>query len=216
MKSNSFSLNKFPKKVLENIISAKTRSVKNANSNKISILKKSLNSIFKEKFYGLAIDFDGTLIHIKKRTDCVDPYILDKLINLNKKKIPIFILTGRGKSILDQFPLNNFSFHKYILIAQYNGARIILGDKTLIFELNAKTFNEYETICQFLKENHRRIKDLQNRNHYIAIIRVVDIDQREDQSEPREDLSFIDNEIGLSVSPQDILQDLLNIFDNTQ
>lgn len=159
MKSNSFSLHKFQKKVLENIISAKIKRIKDANSNKISILKKSLISIFKEKFYGLAIDFDGTLIHIKKRTDYVDPHILDKLINLNRKKIPIFILTGRGKSIFDQFPLNNFSFQKYILIAQYNGARIILGDKTLIFELNAKTFNEYETICQFLKENHINFKE---------------------------------------------------------
>ena len=78
------------------------------NSKKISFLKKSLISIFKEKFYGLALDFDGTLIPIKKRTDYVDPHILDKLITLNTKKIPIFILTGRGKSIFDQFPLNKF------------------------------------------------------------------------------------------------------------
>ncbi len=158
MKSNSFSLIRFPKKVIENIISAKLQKTKGKSSNLISLIKKSLNSIFKQKFYGIALDFDGTLIPINKRTDYVDPHILDKLINLNKKKIPIYILTGRGKSIFDQFPLNTFSFQKYILIAQYNGARIILGDKTFLFELNAKTFNEYNTIFQFLKKNHINFK----------------------------------------------------------
>ncbi len=158
MKFNSFSLDKFPKKVLENIISAKIKNLENIKPKRISFLKKSLISIFKQKFYGMALDFDGTLIPIKQRTNYVDPRILDKLIKLNKKKIPIFILTGRGKSILDQFPLDIFSFQKYILIAQYNGARIILGDKTLLFELNAKTFGDYDIIFQFLKENHIKFK----------------------------------------------------------
>ncbi len=158
MKSNSFSLDTFPKKVLDNIISAKIRRIYNIKPKKISFLKRSLISIFKEKFYGLALDFDGTLIPIKKRTDYVDPHILDILIKLNKKKIPIFILTGRGKSILDQFPLDNFALQKYILISQYNGARIILGDKSFIFELNAKTFSDYDIIFEFLKENHIKFK----------------------------------------------------------
>lgn len=153
MKFNSFSLHKFPLKALENIISAKIKKIENINSEKISIIKKSLLSIFKKKFYGIALDFDGTLIPIEKRTSYVDPQILDKLIKLNEKKIPLFILTGRGKSIFNQFPLSNFLFKKYLFLAQYNGGKIILGDKTLISKLNAKNFKEYEVIGQFLKEN---------------------------------------------------------------
>jgi len=46
----------------------------------------------------------------------------------------------------------------------------------------------------------------------LGVIRIVDIDQRENQLEPKTDLSFIDNEIGMTISPEDILQDLMNIF----
>lgn len=159
MRYNSFSLNKFPQKVLDNIISAKKKRLKNINSNKISILKKSLSLIFTENFQGIALDFDGTLIPIKKRINHVDLNINAKLIDLNNRKIPIFILTGRGKSIFNQFPLNEFPFQEYILITQYNGARMLLGDKTFIFELNAKTFNEYETIHHFLKNNQIKFKE---------------------------------------------------------
>ncbi len=158
LNSNSFSLKRFRRKVIKNIISAKIQKIEGKYSEIISLIKRSLILIFKQRFYGIALDFDGTLIPIKKRTSCVDLQILEKLISLNKNKIPLFILTGRGKSILVQFPFDKFPFKKYIFIAQYNGARIILGDKTLLFELNAKTFNEYDTILQFLKENHINFK----------------------------------------------------------
>lgn len=81
-------------------------------------------------------------------------------------------------------------------------------------EIDSSTqfLDEIKSKFKFIEENQRKLRDLMNKNHYITIFRVVDIDQREDQSDPKEDLSFLDNDIGMAISPQDILQDLLNIF----
>lgn len=53
---------------------------------------------------------------------------------------------------------------------------------------------EIRSKITFIKENYKGIKNLQNKNYYIAIIRVVDF------------------ALGEALSPHDILQDLLNIF----
>lgn len=153
MSINYLKLNKFPLKSIENIISAKLKKYNNQNSKRKKIVKKALNSVFTKKFSGLALDFDGTLIPLEERDNIVDPIIIHKLKLLNKKKIPIFILTGRGNSIMRQFPLSDFTFRNYIIIAQYNGGRITNGNNDLIYQTTINSDENYNEIKNFLVEN---------------------------------------------------------------
>lgn len=61
-------------------------------------------------------------------------------------------------------------------------------------EVSNPFLDKIKSNLKFLKENHKGIKDLQNKNYYIVIIRVVVLAH------------------GEASSPHDILQDLLNIF----
>lgn len=158
-KRNFFKIKKFPDRICVNIVNAKLKKLKNFNIRSQNVLKNSLLFIFREKFLGLALDFDGTLIPLQKRDQIIESNILNKLKLLNKKKIPIFILTGRGNSILRQFPFFNFPYKNYIYIAQYNGGKIFLGDKTLISENSIYNFEGYKEIKQFLENNNINYKE---------------------------------------------------------
>ena len=152
MKKNCFQLEKFSSQICFNIINAK---IKKIGVNTISISKKiksSLFSIFNENFLGIALDFDGTLIPLEKRTQITEMDLMEKLKKLNNEKIPIFILTGRGSSIITQFPYDNYLFKKYLFISQYNGGKIFLGNGKLISELKMSRIKGYQEIKQFLKE----------------------------------------------------------------
>ncbi len=84
--------------------------------------------------------------------------------------------------------------------------------KFLDSEPSTPFLNKIKSYLKLLQKNHRKLKILQKKNFYLAILRVVDIDQRDDPSQPKKDLKFIDEEIGMAISPDDILKDLLNIF----
>ncbi len=154
-----FILKKFPKKVCYNITLAKKERFRIDIQNKRKIALRNLNDIFNEKFVGIALDFDGTLIPIGKYDALVEKNILVKLQKINSKRIPIFILTGRGSSIYKQFPLKFFIFKEYIFIAQYNGGKIFLGESNCISEIKIKNINNYSKIQLFLKRNKIEFKE---------------------------------------------------------
>jgi len=150
--NNYFTL-KLPKVVCKNIIAAKLVKITNYDFDTKILINKSLNSIFDKKFYGLALDFDGTMIPIEKRYNITERDILIKLKKLNEAKIPIFILTGRGSSIFDQLPIDFFNFRDLIFFAQYNGGQIIQGKDKILHKHQIKNSPEYSDIKSLLVEN---------------------------------------------------------------
>lgn len=153
MARSYFKINQFPKKSLNNIIQAKLKKIIKKNPNSERIIKKYLDSIFITRFQGLALDFDGTLIPLNDRYKSIESYILRKLILLNQQRIPIFILTGRGKSIFQQVPLNKFEDKKLLIIVQYNGGRIKFGNNELINEKKIIYIKNYSKVKEFLESN---------------------------------------------------------------
>jgi len=148
-----FKINQFPKESLNNIIQAKLNKTNKKNPKSIKLIKKYLYSVFNTQFQGLALDFDGTLIPINDRYKSIESYILRNLILLNQQRIPIFILTGRGKSIFDQVPLDKFKHKNFLIIVQYNGGRIRFGNNELINEKKINYIKNYSKVKEFLDEN---------------------------------------------------------------
>ncbi|TKJ20054.1 MAG: hypothetical protein CEE43_13480 [Promethearchaeota archaeon Loki_b32] len=153
MVESFFKLRTFPKNSIYNIINAKLRKIDKFKPFLLKTLDKNLKSIFKTHFRGLALDFDGTLIPLKDRYQIVESSILRILLLLNRKKFPIFILTGRGKSIFQQIPFNEFIHINHIIIVQYNGGRLRYGNQDLIKEENMKTIKNYCEVKMILDKN---------------------------------------------------------------
>ncbi len=157
MKNNYFQIRKFSDNICNNIVKAKFE--KQTSSKKKSEIGIHFNSIFEEKFYVIALDFDGTMIYLDNRDEITSKDILKKLKRLNDKKIPILILTGRGSSVLRQIPITDYSFKDYVFFAQYNGGKIILGNGGVLNEIRIKENKNYHKIKLFLKENEIPFKE---------------------------------------------------------
>lgn len=85
--------------------------------------------------------------------------------------------------------------------------------KTKVIFYNSKNtqgISEETTLDQHIK-TLKKIESI-NKKFYLMLIKVVDLDQREDKSQPKKDFSFIDPDIEGTISPFDIAKDILNII----
>ena len=197
-----FKLNQFPKESLNNIIQAKLNKINKKKPKSVKLIKKYLDSFFNTQFQGLALDFDGTLIPINDRYKSIESYILRKLISLNQQFIPIFILTGRGKSIFDQVPLEKFEHKKLLIIAQYNGGRIRFGNNELINEKKIIYIKNYSKVKEFLDEN--KIQYLEKVSGFVCQGSFEDYNLFNTISKKFRNWSVLDTKYSFDVLPSNI------------
>lgn len=77
------------------------------------------------KYRGILLDYDGTLCAQYERFSLLRKYIIDSLIRLLEKDIIVAIVTGRGKSVRENFQKQiPEKYWKNFIIGYYNGSQI--------------------------------------------------------------------------------------------
>ncbi|MCA9464395.1 MAG: hypothetical protein KC643_02975 [Nitrospira sp.] len=112
--------------------------------------------ISQQKFGGIVIDYDGTIVDSRKRFEPPSLEICNELVRLLSHGLRIGFATGRGKSIREALRKPNVIPKKYwdeILVGYYNGSDISrLSDECAPDGSNV-CGNELSTILQQIKGN---------------------------------------------------------------
>jgi hydroxymethylpyrimidine pyrophosphatase-like HAD family hydrolase len=84
-----------------------------------------IENLNNKKFKGILLDYDGTICSTEERFDAPRKEIIEKLEYFLSKGITIGIITGRGKSVRENFQkLISEKYWDKFVIGYYNGAQI--------------------------------------------------------------------------------------------
>ena len=135
--------------------------------------RKFLRSLSKQRFGGVVLDYDGTLVDARSRREPPSKQICNELVRLLDIGIKIGIATGRGKSIREDLRRPGIIPQKYwnqIIIGYYNGSDInilsnddspnrtdkccvslndivkLLGDNLLVTSLNPEITSRHKQV----------------------------------------------------------------------
>jgi hypothetical protein len=118
-----------------------------------SLIAEKYVSCFQRDYDGVALDYDGTIVPITRRSQKPSRELIDILDRFLDNGIIVVIVSGRGRSLLGLHSQLSEHNRRRVVIALYNGAELVVGAKKKVVHRPLR--KKLMTARRMLKSNLR-------------------------------------------------------------